>query len=109
MPGYDGQQIMICGRLELGPKYCTKMACSTVNPCCNTCGAGYRFDDLVSVAGTTDGDKWGCGGNECSLTCTPFEDSDVDEHRCYYGTFIQSGFGSYGVLDVQGFENDCSL
>ncbi len=108
MEAWDGVRVMLCEPLEIGPLLCTKMACSQVNPCCNQCGAGYRFDSWVGVsAGQAEG-LWGCSGDDCSQTCAPFDGPSVGADRCYFGTFLKSVWGASGVLEVDGWQPGCS-
>lgn len=77
--GYDGHTVTLEGTITTLLAYCTKMACWEANPCCNSCGAGQMlFDDAgvtdstFGVSLATEGQLWGCSGDECSYqdTCT---------------------------------------
>lgn len=70
--GFDGRFIAVKGVLDANAPYCTKLACSPANPCCNNCGADIRLYDDASQFGTEgiytseEGTHLGCGGNECT-------------------------------------------
>jgi len=63
-----GQAVAVTAPVDAGPMYCTKMACSQDNPCCNTCGAGMQFIGKGGngVASEVDLEGLSCGGNECT-------------------------------------------
>jgi hypothetical protein len=76
---FEGRFIAVKGVIDPGAPYCTKIACSQENPCCNGCSANLRLFDAVSEIGSSglyldeDGAALGCsGGNECTWesTCT---------------------------------------
>lgn len=77
---WDGRFVAIDGFVANSLAYCTKMACSEANPCCNTCGAEQRVYDAEleypaynqGIGLLEDGDRWSCNGNECTWSdnCT---------------------------------------
>ena len=75
---YDGKRVTITGNVFAGPAFCTQLACSPSNPCCNSCGADQNLYDGSNWAGSDglslrrDGEMFGCGGDECTVadSCT---------------------------------------
>lgn len=110
MAAWDGRAVMVCGSLDLAGPYCTRIACSLENPCCNRCGATFRLSDRIAVSRPSEDAEWGCTGDECSLTCYPFPQEQVGDPRCYWGVFsLTDPSGDYGVLKLDGFRDDCAL
>jgi|GEM_PF-1498289 len=71
---YAGEPTALTGTLELGPAYCTRMACSVDNPCCNSCGAGFK----LNVPGGQVELDIGCSGNECTyMDNCPYDDGET--------------------------------
>lgn len=56
-------------------KRCTRLGCSKASPCCNRCSSALslRGTELVGVrlVDKAQPTRFSCGGNECSMTCTP--------------------------------------
>lgn len=69
---FDGRFVAMKGVIDPNSPYCTKIACSAENPCCNGCGASLRVYDDASQFGTEgiylseEGVALGCQGNECT-------------------------------------------
>lgn len=88
---WDGVRVYVDGYVEPGLAFCTLMACSVDNPCCNTCGASLQILDQPTPEGewaegiglTEEEEELGCGGNSCEYT----EQCDVDP-------------GHYGIVGV---------
>lgn len=61
--------------LSVKSKTCTLLACSSSKPCCNHCGSGLslRGKELIGVrlVDKANPARFSCGGDECSMTCTP--------------------------------------
>lgn len=61
--------------------FCTLMACSAENPCCNICGADLQLCEsgsCITLSGDEAGIQVGCSGNECGLSCAPFQQGTTD-------------------------------
>jgi hypothetical protein len=59
---------------------CTLMACPVENPCCNMCAADLQLceaESCITLSGDEAGIQVGCSGNECGLTCVPFQPGTV--------------------------------
>jgi hypothetical protein len=70
-----GQTITVLGTAEVLWSHCTEIVCPEQNPCCNACWCGVGFWADVSegqdiALSSPDID---CSGNECLITCQPFE------------------------------------
>ncbi len=70
---FDGRFIAIKGVVDPNAPFCTKIACSNENLCCNQCGATLRIYDNSAEFGTEgiylseDGASLGCSGNQCTV------------------------------------------
>lgn len=69
---YDGHFVAVRGEIQRRVAACTKIACSTANPCCNTCFAALNlFDEGMDPANTEgvylteNGANLSCSGNSC--------------------------------------------
>lgn len=109
MPTYDGQPIVVCakGTLSIG---CTGVACSPENPCCGGCGGGLQLGSTISLAPADGSSPYSCSGNGCmtGMTCTPWPQAEMENYRCYFGTFTQSVGGITGKLLVDHALENCS-
>ena len=70
---YSGHYVALVGTVDIRTPMCTKIACSTANPCCNACSATLRLwdnkGDVASSQGiqlNVDGVVQGCSGNSCN-------------------------------------------
>jgi hypothetical protein len=70
-----GQNITVRGTAQALWPHCTEIVCPEQNPCCNACWCGVGFwadvsegKDIALSAPDID-----CSGNECLITCQPFE------------------------------------
>lgn len=56
-------------------KTCTLLECSPSKPCCNHCGSALslRGKELIGVrlVDKANPTRFACGGDDCSMTCTP--------------------------------------
>lgn len=95
---YDGQRISVNATPTAGAPICTKMACGPQNPCCNKCGSGFTIGTQTRLVSET----FGCSGNECSLTCTPFAQTGNDAFT-FTGTFTATEWGG-GELAVESYQ-----
>lgn len=65
------------GSPTLGVKHrtCTHLECSPSKPCCNRCGSAVslRGKELIGVrlVDKSNSTRFACGGDDCSMTCTP--------------------------------------
>ena len=62
---------------------CTSMSCGPSDPCCNICGGDYVFQAPLEGADyctllAPGIEKWGCSGDDCDMTCTPFGEPTSD-------------------------------
>lgn len=61
--------------LRVKNKTCTLLECSSSKPCCNHCGSALslRGKELIGVrlVDKANPTRFSCGGDECSMTCTP--------------------------------------
>jgi hypothetical protein len=85
---FEDKPVFVNGFIQNVGQYCSKMMCTTENPCCNYCGAEQRlFDEEVSGARPEGGlglrdvnaeESYGCHGNNCDFldNCT-VEDIDI--------------------------------
>jgi len=70
---FEGRFIAIKGVFDTNSPACTKIGCSTANPCCNACSANLRVYDDSTQFGTEgiylseEGTSLGCTGNECNM------------------------------------------
>jgi hypothetical protein len=69
---YDGHFVAVRGAIQRRVAACTKIACSTANPCCNQCNAALNLYDAGADPTTSEGvylteggDAVGCSGNSC--------------------------------------------
>ena len=69
---FDGRFIAIQGVIDPNVPFCTKIACSASNQCCNACGASQRLYDDSTQFGTEglylddNGLALGCKGDNCT-------------------------------------------
>ena len=59
---------------SIGGARCTLLGCGDDNPCCNRCSGevSLQGDDRGQLI-LLRGPDFGCGGDECNVTCTPAE------------------------------------
>ena len=95
LSAFEGTQVLLSGASITGVPFCTKIACSVENPCCNSCGAGISMD---LGAGQLDMSGIGCGGNECTVldNC----EYGMGEEFFAWGTIVQD-FGTFR-LEIDG-------
>lgn len=67
----DGLWVDVVATASIGPVNCSRRACPSENPCCNTCTAELLLDGLFPVVPGACAARVGCEGNECNLVCTP--------------------------------------
>lgn len=67
----DGRPVAIEGVLGLGPVLCTDRACPVEDPCCNSCTASLRLDEILPVVSSACLTNVGCDGDDCGLVCRP--------------------------------------
>lgn len=99
--GYDGKRVRITGNVFAGPAFCTLLACTPENPCCNSCGASQLLSDgsgpnSPGIGLQQHGDRFSCGGDECTVgsNCT------VDDGRYkVVGTVVVDRFETY--IDIE--------
>ena len=109
---YDGKFVAIDGYIGVGPAFCTLMACTPSNPCCNSCGASQQlYDDASQVGGDgvalkENGSELGCGGNECTYmdNC----DAEVGNHWVG-GWFSVGNFGTTSIDVVRRMQGPTIL
>lgn len=71
-PSLLGRVIEVRGRLGPGPLECTREPCGADEPCCQSCAAPMRLDDVLLLRSSDCRDALiGCGGSNCSTTCSP--------------------------------------
>ncbi|MFO0548490.1 MAG: hypothetical protein U0271_08895 [Polyangiaceae bacterium] len=63
---------------EVKTQVCTLALCLPDHPCCNRCGSavslkGPELMGVRLVSGDENNPRFGCGGDSCSLTCSPAE------------------------------------
>jgi hypothetical protein len=61
---------------------CTLMACPAENPCCNMCAADLQLCEAgtcITLSGNEADIQVGCSGNECGLSCFPFQQGTVHQ------------------------------
>ena len=70
-----GQNITVRGTAQALWSHCTEIVCPEQNPCCNACWCGVGFWADVSQGQdiALSGADIDCSGNECLITCQPFE------------------------------------
>ncbi len=77
------QSITVRGTATVGLRVlCTLMACSADNPCCNTCGGDLQLCEAgscITLSGDEANIQVGCSGNECGLTCYPFQQGTAQQ------------------------------
>lgn len=63
------------GTLTVKGKTCSRVKCLPGHSCCNDCASdvSLRGKELMGVrlVDPTGGGRFGCGGDDCSMTCTP--------------------------------------
>ncbi len=84
--------------LSVPSRSCTELECSPASPCCNRCGSAVSLRGTpfigVRLVDKSDPRRFVCGGNECSMTCTPAKGGRYEA----VGTFR---FGPRGELDLE--------
>lgn len=99
---FDGHVVTLTGDVKAGLAFCTMMACSPQNACCNSCGSDQIIVDegSSSTGGVrlrdANGKEYSCGGNNCT-----YADNCTVENGKYFviGTFHWPAEGEY-YLDV---------
>lgn len=97
---YDGKLITVVAEPFSRGASCTKMGCSTENPCCNQCSARFIIGNNVGLF--LNGDELSCAGNECSWqnNCNTFSGFENGRYALT-GVFLFADFQS--SLNVQKF------
>lgn len=67
----DGLWVDVVATASIGPVNCTRRACPSDNPCCNTCTAELLLDGLFPLVPGACAARVGCSGDECNLVCSP--------------------------------------
>lgn len=67
----DGLWVDVVATASIGPVNCTRRACPSENPCCNTCTAELLLDGLFPLVPGACAARVGCSGDECNLVCSP--------------------------------------
>ena len=72
--GYIGETVWVEGLLRSHTTMCTLLACTELDPCCNTCSSGLGLSTLSGLH-PLSGDGVGCVGDDCDPygTCKPGE------------------------------------
>ncbi|MCA9521420.1 MAG: hypothetical protein KC609_10630 [Myxococcales bacterium] len=87
---YHGHVVTLTGDIKAGLAFCTLMACSPQNACCNSCGGNQIIVDEGSDAQDgvrlrdENGKEYSCGGNNCT-----YQDNCTVKNGKYFviGTF----------------------
>ncbi|MCA9522897.1 MAG: hypothetical protein KC609_18105 [Myxococcales bacterium] len=101
MDSYDGLKIVVCAKGTLSIA-CTGIACEPSNPCCGGCGGGLQLGSTISLAPADGSAPYVCSGDGCmgGMSCTPWPQSEMENPRCYFGTFSEYPVGLTGKLLV---------
>jgi hypothetical protein len=67
----DGLWVDVVATASIGPVNCTRRACPSENPCCNTCTADLLLDGQLPLVPGACAARVGCSGDECNVVCTP--------------------------------------
>jgi hypothetical protein len=70
-----GQSITVRGTAQPLWSHCTEIVCPEQDPCCNACwcGVGFWADGSEGQDIALSSPDIDCSGNECLITCQPFE------------------------------------
>ncbi len=70
---WTGERVTVNGTASANI-VCTQMACTSENPCCNTCGGDlFLRSDNGSLMLEFPNSTGSCSGNNCNITCQPLE------------------------------------